>query len=365
MPRISWKKPGYYEKLGEVSLEDWLRANHLGRAPSELVAEISTIVGHQAPLSSVQHACQRLKLYVSRASRTRVYSAASRVRARDPVPEPDPDVIWEATKKMAKALEYKVSKQTNITVDFSSETRPVGIVYLCDLHIGGVGVDYDAIERDSKLIAETDGLFCNFGGDQVDNFLGAWALSAMAEQVITASPQWRLLEKHLAMLQDKVLYARVGNHDAWTAKMAQIDKFGELMCKYQVLNVKHIGVVTFKVGTQIYISEESHRFWGRSRLNPLHATQRLLDYGPACDPDILLVEHEHVPAAGRMWRRGKDRFLIRPGTYKTKDSWAQEKHFYGSSVAPAVLILSPKKHQVHLSFSVPDAAEYLTYLRSK
>lgn len=365
MPRISWKKPGYYEKLGEVSLEDWLRANHLGRAPSELVAEISTIVGHQAPLSSVQHACQRLKLYTSRASRTRVYSAASRVRARDPVPEPDLDALWEKTKALAVELKKHSTKTSEIEIDFRDEERPIAVVTLADLHLGSAGVDYSAIERDSELIARTDGMYAVAGGDAIDNFIVPSLLAGMASQAITASAQWSLLERYLGTIQDKVLYATVGNHDDWTRKVAQVDKFGEMVGKFGILDVGHIGVAHMFVGKQEYVAQHVHRFWSRSRLNPLWPAMRLLDHGIAPDADVNVVQHEHSPAAGWFNRRGKHRVFIRTGSYKTKDDYAYAHGFYDSEIAPAVVVYFPEEHRIHVLHGVPEASQYITYLRSK
>jgi len=88
-----------------------------------------------------------------------------------------------------------------------------------------------------------------------------------------------------------------------------------------------------------------------------------LDHGIAPDPDILLVEHEHVPAAGFIERRSKLRCLVRPGTYKTMDEYAAEHHFYGAQVAPPVIIFWPDEHRLHLLHSVVEAASYLSFLR--
>jgi len=363
--RIDWQTPGRYVSLGGISLRAWLEANHQGRAPAELVSEIRAIVEHDVSLSAIYHQCHRLGLSTSADARSAGLRAAARVRAVDPVPEPDPDAIWEASKRLAAELKHRVAEVNTIIVDLTDQTRPIAIVEMADLHLGGIGTDYDAIQRDAETIASTEGMFCVIGGDSLENFLEAWALSAMSMQVITASPQWRLFERYISIIRDKVLYARVGNHEAWTAKVAQIDKFGELMGKYQILNVQHIGVANIHVGGQEYVVESTHRFWGQSRLNQLWSPMRLLDYGITDNVDVAVVEHRHVPAAGWLWRRGKRRFLIRTGTYKTCDSWAAEHGFWGAEVAPACLIYWPEKHQIMIFHDVPTTASFLTFLRSK
>ena len=363
--RVNWKKQGHYEALGGKSLEEWLIENHQGRAPSELVVEIGGIVGHDVSAGAMRVKCHKLGLRCSDEAYTRALQAGvSRVKAVQPIAQFNPDVVWEATKRLAGALRYRVEQTNHIVIDFSDEDRPIAIAELADMHIGGIGVDYEAIERDTEIIAGTDGMYCTIGGDTVDNFLESFFLSAMATQVITASVQWRLLEKHLSTIQDKVLYARVGNHEAWTAKVSQIDKFGELMCKYQILNVEHIGVADIFVGQQKYVVEASHKFWGNSRLNELHSAMRLLDYGIADNVDVAVVEHRHTPAAGWQHRRGKRRFFIRTGSYKIYDSYAAEHGFWGAEVAPACLIYWPDKHQIVILHDVPAAAAFLVYLRS-
>lgn len=364
MPRISWKKAGRYEKLEGLSLDAWLLANHLGRAPTELVPEIGDIVGHKVTLQQAQHACQRLKLRTSGRARSKGLRAAARVRAIDPVPQPDPNAIWAAAQTLQARLEYMVSEVNEIDIDLRDQTKPIAIVEMADLHLGGIGTDMDAIDRDANLIAQTDGMYCVIGGDNVDNFLQAFLMSAMAGQVITASPQWLLFERYLSIIQAKILYARVGNHDAWTQKLAQVDKFGELMGKFKVLNVKHVGVAHIYVGTQEYVLEATHKWWGNSKLNDLHSAMRLLDFGVADGVDIAVVEHRHTPAAGWQNRRGKRRFLIRAGTYKTRDKYSAEHGFWGAEVAPACLVYWPDRHEIAIFHNVSVAAGYLTYLRS-
>jgi len=364
IPRLDWKSRGKYPKLQGISLEEWLLANHRERAPSELQPEIEALIGHSITLRGLRGKCHKLGLKASAESyRKAVQKGLLRVSSRQAVPKFDPDAVWKATQELAEQLRYKVARMSEITVDFSDEERPIGIAHLCDLHIGGIGVDYEAIERDVELIAGTDGLYCRIGGDEIDNFIQSFMAQAMPEQVITASVQWKLLERILGKLAHKVLYAAVGNHEMWTVKASEVDKFGELVADFKLLNMKHIGVATILVGGQKYISEEAHRFWGRSRLNPLHTCTRLLDYGIAADPDILLVEHEHVPAAEFVERRGKTRYLIRPGTYKTSDEYAAEHHFYGAKVAPPVIIFWPDEYRLHLLHSVVEAASYLNFLR--
>jgi hypothetical protein len=280
-------------------------------------------------------------------------------------PGADLDEIWEAANRLAAALEYKVSEIREIDVDLRDQDRPICSVDFADLHLGGIGVDYEAVERDGELVRDTDGMFCTLGGDAVENFIMEFALAGQDAQAVTASVQWKLLERHLGIIASKVLYAAIGNHDYWTFKRAFINKFDELVAAFGILDVGHIGIVHMHVGQQEYIVQRVHKFWGRSRLNPLHAPMRLLDYGAHPDPDVCIVEHEHVPASGVIHRRGRDRVLVRTGTYKTKDPYASEQHFYGARVAPACIVYWPDEHRVHLIQSVPEAAQYLTHLRSR
>jgi len=362
--RLRWRGSGHYEKLsGDLSLEAWLVANHGGRPPAELRPEIEALVGHAVTLAQIQQKCIRLKLRTESRLRSRQLQAAARVRAVDPVPEVDPDTIWKATVSLAKELEYRVSETNKIIVDLSDETRPIAIAEMADLHIGGIGVDYNAIERDAEIIASTDGMYCTVGGDNIDNFIQSFLLAGMNSQVITASTQWVLFERYLSIIQDKVLYARIGNHDSWTQKQSQVDKFGQLMRQFQILNVQHIGVARILVGGQEYVVEATHKYWGQSRLNSLWSPMRLLDYGIADGADVCIVEHRHVPAWGCIWRRGKRRYMVRTGTYKVKDNYAAENGFWGAAIGPAVLIYFPGEHHLHVMQDVGEAANYLTYLR--
>jgi len=367
-PIVHWKKPGYYESLGESSLADWLRENHEGRAPSDIVADIEAIVGHQVPVGRVRVACHRLGLQASDQAVLQAVEAgkaAGRVRPTKAQPGVNLDEMWEAAKRLAAALEYKVSEIREIEVDLRDQDRPVAIVEMADLHLGGIGVDYEAIERDAQAIAQTDGMFCVVGGDNLDNFIMEFAMTGMDSDVVTASTQWMLFRKYLALIEAKVLYAAIGNHDYWTFKRAFVSQFDEIVSSFGILSVGHIGVAHLHVGDQEYVVERAHKFWGRSRMNPLWTCFRLLDYGVAPDPDVMIAEHDHVPASGTFFRRSKNRVAVRTGTYKTRDPYASEQHFYGAQVAPACIIYWPDEHRTHLIQNVPEAAQYLAHLRGR
>ena len=366
-PIVRWQRKGHYEALGDDSLEDWLRQNHRGRAPSVIAQEMETVVGHAIPIGKVRMKCHRLGLKATDEAVLKAVEkgkAVGRVRPTNAVPGANLDEIWEAAKRLAAALEYKVTEIREIEVDLRDQDKPVCIVELADMHIGGIGVDYEAIEQDGEAIAATDGMFCVLGGDSLDNFIQEFALTGQDAQVVTASVQWKLLERHVGVIQPKTLYAAIGNHDYWTFKRAFVNKFDELVGSFGILDVGHIGVVHLHVGSQEYIIQRAHKFWGRSKMNPLLACQRLLDYGLHPDPDVCIVEHEHVPASGEIHRRGKNRVFIRTGTYKVADPYASEHQFFGAQVAPASVVYWPNEHRIHRIQNVPEAAQYLTYLRS-
>ncbi|RLC74622.1 MAG: hypothetical protein DRJ03_31645 [Chloroflexi bacterium] len=362
--KLDWKTPGKYEALGKQSLEQWLLAHHRGRAPSQLKPEIEEIVGHPVTMAAIHRKCQKLGLRTSADNYREAIKAALKIRPVETVSTFDPEAVWEATQALANALKYQVERVDNVEVDFTQETKPICIVELADTHIGGIGVDYDQLRRDVQIIAETDGMYCGIGGDQVDNFIDEFLLGGVQEQVILASPQWKLLEDTVGRLQSKILWARVGNHELWTKKKAMLPQFANIMERAHVVNVQEIGVLHLHLGAQEYVIEATHKFWGESRLNVGHTCQRLYDFGltPA---DVVIVEHRHVPHVGNFWRHGKQRWAVRPGTYKTMDTWARQHGFFGADIAPVCLFFWPDKDYIWPMNDVQEAANYLEYLRGR
>src|SRR5690554_7844522 len=77
---------------------------------------------------------------------------------REPPKETDLDVFYQAIKNAQTALDRLQVRQTEATVQIH-ETKPFGIAWWGDWHIGAVGVDYETFDRHRELIAEEDGLY--------------------------------------------------------------------------------------------------------------------------------------------------------------------------------------------------------------
>ncbi len=77
-------------------------------------------------------------------------------------------------------------------------------------------------------------------------------IAASREDTIQAPAQWYLFEYFLRKLEGSILAVGSGNHDAWTRKVAGIDKVADLATKLRGVSTGQGGRITLRVGDNAY-----------------------------------------------------------------------------------------------------------------
>jgi len=158
---------------------------------------------------------------------------------------------------------------------------------------------------------------------------------------------------------------RHGNHSEWTAQFSGVDMLAEIAAKQNVICTASGVEIRYHVGRQVYKLFIQHKYRYGSSFNLTHTVKRLWEMG-LCDFDIGVVEHQHVPAMEPFVKHGQEKLAIRPGTYKTRDSWAQKQGFYGAKIGVPIVFLWPDEKRMEMRApigNVEGSCEYLEWLR--
>lgn len=278
-----------------------------------------------------------------------------KVRSKDNIAE-----FIKIMKLVKKAHENIDTKQTEVTVRIDDD-KAVAIALTSDWHIGCIGTDYQRLEEDLKLIKDTEGLYVVGLGDYKDNYIRNSPPGGQFRQIINPAMQDTLVFYYMSMVQGKVLALVRGCHDNWDYRNSGKD-FIEALCEeVNAANLWHGGALKIKLGNQEYLFRLRHKYKYQSSLNLENAMRRLIEFqGPA---DVAAEAHLHNPYV--MTRRigEKETILIRTGSYKVFDDYAQQLGGFKGIIGVPVVILWPDRHKL---LAIPDletGAQILTDIR--
>lgn len=208
------------------------------------------------------------------------------------------------------------------------EEGPVALIAVADLHLGGRGVSYSALDEDLRIIS----YLANTGvqvavvldGDLVDNFIiGRLARLRLNVSPFLAIEEWGLVDYALERLAPYLIGSVAGNHDNWSFAVSGIDVLrqrhqsltpGILYDPNELSFVLQVGECEVGVTAR-------HDWRGHSMFNPSHG-----------------IEHKHHT-------RGRQ-FDIAIGAHKHRGGLAREID-NGAQVGHALVCGSYKKEDEH------------------
>ena len=286
------------------------------------------------------------------------------------LPEDNETLLSEVASLAERLLqergEYKAS------FNLSEETRPIGLAFTGDWHVGGIGVDYRRLYSDVQALASfPSGLYIFGMGDYGDNYkASAGRASAGLYDAVLPNPddQQRVWEALLSKLGPKLLGLTLGCHLDWDFYRSGHDPLAGVCEKLNVSNFGHGAAVSVTVGTQKYSGLIRHRLPGESALSTTNPQRRATNEYPTSDPfDFIALGHRHFNDLQVRSVSGQQRVWLRSGSYKVWDRYAQSLGGYVGEPGVPVLILYPQTRKM-LAFwggHLTEALEYLRRLREE
>lgn len=277
----------------------------------------------------------------------------------------DMESIWQAAFH-AQTIAFDTHRQRQQqTIELPNE--PAAIAFLSDWHIGNSGTDYHALRADCATIRDTDGMYVISHGDNRDNWIVGKLAGIQRGQAVNFSAELALEEDVYAMLADKLIVEVSGNHDAWTKKVAGLDRVREILRSKQVrcLYDANQVVFTLKHGSTSRVVCVRHKWKGGSLYNSTHAIETGWDR-MGINFDWGIGGHTHIATVCRdFYRHGKRRHAILTGAYKLIDSFGEEIGFAPTATTGCgAKVLHPDGREWFFT-RLDEAASFLSFLRSE
>lgn len=268
--------------------------------------------------------------------------------------------LFQRLKDLNNTIDELDTKQTSATVRIEDD-KPIGVCFWGDWHTSARGVDYNRLEEDKNIIAETDGLYNIKMGDLGDNASPYVHANGVFEVIATPELQDKLIvdmcdetaERNIAMIR--------GCHDDWKKRLSDIDFIQFLCDRSDSINLWHGGIINLKFGTQTYRIGARHKYKWESGLNTTNAQRNFINDWGACD--VVCFAHKHYPDLQHTKRMGQDMVYLRSGSYKIYDEFGQKLAGYSGQHGVPVVIFMPDKKEFIPFKSLEWGVKFLESLR--
>lgn len=271
------------------------------------------------------------------------------------------DRLWEVAHTVFEENKrVQVAKATQ-SIDLGS--MPTGIAFLSDLHLGSAGTDYKTLMKDTKLIAQTDGMYAAFHGDGIDNWIVPKLQGLQRSQSVSFQTELMLFRRWLELLSTKLLLIVSGNHDNWTNKLSGLDLIPNLLGDTTVLYDPYEIRVTVSCGDGSWDLLVRHKWKYSSIFNPTHGIE--VGFDRLSKPfDIGIGGHTHIGTLFRpFYKHGKERLALLTGAYKQLDSFAKEIGYAPTNGTGSGAIIFLPNGKMWYNSDLEIACDYLKYLR--
>ena len=273
--------------------------------------------------------------------------------------EQDVEAFIKAMHDIQKKIQKLDTKQTKASFEIDDD-KPVCIAWWGDWHEGSLGTDYEQLDKDTEIIANTDGLYWIGGGDYKDNYLTHGHAGAQYEQIIQPGMQDLAVKHRMRKVAHNCIALVRGCHDDWDKKDGDKDFISTLCEEVNALNLWHGGDLYIKIGNQEYHWKVRHKYKYESSLNVENSMRRIMEVQGPCD--VACVAHLHNPYCQQRHLMGEQRVFMRTGSYKIWDEHGQKNAGYKGKVGIPCVILFPDEKEM-IPLYLPQAIKLLKVLR--
>jgi len=256
----------------------------------------------------------------------------------------DGESLWNAIEERSKKAIAANEDARWAVFHMQNPSRYIGISFQSDQHIGNPFCDHERLREDTEAIENHPDCYVIHAGDYIDNFVIDKPRPAM-KAPIPPSIQWQLCEHYINMTPTSLMAIVAGNHDLWTAGMTDYDPLKRLAQDRGVLY--HPYELNLKVihGDVPYHISVRHKRRGNSNLDPSRVIKKMWDDGE-CDFDIGVIGHHHTPSVVPFTRHAVERWALRPGAYKTIDSFGEMCGFPRERPTSPIVILDSQTRDI-------------------
>lgn len=225
---------------------------------------------------------------------------------------------------------------------------PIAIAFVSDWHVGSWGVEArgirEATERILRLHREHN-LYAAILGDMLEMAIRLRSVAEMGGNLLRPDLQLDFQRLWLETLAPAVLWSVWDNHTVQREEEATGHSAYADLFKSCTIYHSGIGHTALTVGDQEYLIATSHRFRGRSKVNPL-SSQMAYMRDEAPEVEVAVAGDSHVPAIMQYFHGGRTKTAANCGTLQTNSTYTKRHFSLTTSEAMPVLVFHPDSHLV-------------------
>ena len=236
-----------------------------------------------------------------------------------------PDELWDGVIGRQEKLEKRerVIRRSQC-VRIREPGLPFALAMLSDLHIGDAGTDYVSLRRDAEIIRDTPGLFAEYHGDGINNWITGKLAHLERDEVLPFDDEMQLFCDWLGMLKGKLVLVVSGNHENWTRWLSGIDLVKNVLGQAKCLYDRNEVLFDLRHGANSWTVKVRHAWKYSSVFNDTHGIEVGWERG-GVKFDIGIGGHVHRATVCRpFYRQGQKLYAVLVGTYKVEDPFGRQ-----------------------------------------
>lgn len=278
----------------------------------------------------------------------------------------DEDVLWDKNVDTANWDDYlppleamqALGERASASQDYAQiaipSERDVPIAFISDWHIGSWGVDARVIRQQTerlKELHETRGLYVAVLGDMIEMAIRLRNVIEVSGNILRPRDQMAFLKSWLGHMAPLILWSTWDNHAVEREEsLSGVSMYAEL---FKTVTIYHSGLghTDLTIGDETYMVATSHRFRGRSQVNPLAAQMNYIQR-EAPDREVAVAGDSHIPAIMQYVYGRKVRTVANCGTLQTNSGYSKRYFSLYAATAMPILVFSPTTHCVNAYHSI-------------
>src|SRR5690242_535321 len=262
---------------------------------------------------------------------------------------------WVPILKKMQSLKRKASfSQDEAFIELGDGTRPVAIATFSDQHIGAWSTNYENLMRFTDEFHSIPDLYMLLLGD-----LGHYAIKLrnvleVSDNMLPPEQQTQFIEAWFAEMAHRIVASVWDNHGVERQETLAGESSLKKILSRRVVYFNGIGHFDVKVGNQIYKGCASHKFRGKSMLNPVHQLMRYMRF-EGVDREFAMMGDSHVPGVAKYTDGKMVRAAINAGSLQGNSGYAKRYFSLKTHDVFPLLVLHPDRHEMTPVWSVRES----------
>jgi hypothetical protein len=221
--------------------------------------------------------------------------------------------------------------------------HPIGIIFLSDAHLGDWATDHELFERITDEILSTPNLYIALLGDMAAMNIKLRGVAEVAANLLPPTLQLEYFASWLDEVDHRIILSTWDNHAVEREEGATgISSFARAQNR-RVPYFSGIGHADIVVGAEEYRLAVSHRFRGRSVVNPCAGPMKYL-INEAYDREIAAMGDAHVSGVLQFTHGASQKIAINTGSCQLNSGYARRYFSLTTHAVFPVLELHPDRH---------------------